>query len=53
MKKRFLLLFIGAAVLLLATGLLAGCQASGTSVVQFQSANRDLSLRRGQGNRYP
>ena len=31
MKKRFLLLFAGIAILLLTTGLLAGCQASGSS----------------------
>ena len=41
MKKRFPLLFIGAAVLLLATGLLAGCQASGTSVV---SSNQQTGI---------
>ncbi len=41
MKRRFILIFAGVAILLLITGLLAGCQASETSTV---SANQQTGI---------
>ena len=47
MRKRLLLIFAGVAILLLMTGLLAGCQASETSAV---SANQQTGISvSGQG----